>query len=163
MDLKKDHRTEDNIFILNTLYESRVTKGNAKMYLAFVDFSKFFDTINRDVLFYKLLKYGVSGPVYKVIKSIYSTTKYRVRIDGHLSPNFLATSGVKQGCPMSPILSNIFQNDLHEIFDNGCDPVKAGDICIIAYRGQTYYWCPIRKMAFNSAWISCTLTAKSGV
>ena len=129
MDLK-DHRTEDNIFILNTLYESRVTKGNAKMYLAFVDFSKFFDTINRDVLFYKLLKYGVSGPVYKVIKSMYSNTKYRVRIDGHLSPNFLATSGVKQGCPMSPILSNIFQNDLHEIFDNGCDPVKAGDICI---------------------------------
>ena len=85
---KKDHRTEDNIFILNTLYESRVTKGNAKMYLAFVDFSKFFDTINRDVSFYKLLKYGVSGPVYKVIKSMYSTTEYRVRIDGHLSPNF---------------------------------------------------------------------------
>ena len=28
---KKDHRTEDNIFILNTLYESRVTKGNAKI------------------------------------------------------------------------------------------------------------------------------------
>ena len=127
---KKDHQTENNIFILNTLYKSCVTKGNAKMYLAFVDFSKFFDTINRDVLFYKLLKYGVSGPVYKVIKSMYSTRKYRVRIDGHLSPNFLATSGVKQGCPMSPILSNIFQNDLHEIFDNGCDPVKAWDICI---------------------------------
>ena len=54
---KNDHRTEDNIFILNTLYESRVTKGNAKTYLAFVDLSKFFDTINRDVLFYKLLKY----------------------------------------------------------------------------------------------------------
>ena len=61
---------------------------------------------------------------------MYSTTKYRVRIDGHLSPNFLATCGLKQGCPMSPILSNIFQNDLHEIFDNGCDPMKAGDICI---------------------------------
>ena len=62
---KKDHRTEDNIFILNTLYESHITKGNAKMYLAFVDFSKFFDIINMDLLFYKLLQYGVSGPVYK--------------------------------------------------------------------------------------------------
>ena len=35
---------------------------------------------------------------------------------------------------------------------------------LIAYRGQmTYYLCPTRKMAFNSAWISCILTAKSGV
>ena len=33
------------------------------MYLAFIDFSKFFDTINREMLYYKLLKYGISGPV----------------------------------------------------------------------------------------------------
>ena len=65
------------------------------------------------------------------ICGLYSNTKYRVRIDGHLSTNFLVASGVKQGCLMSPILSNIYiQNDLHEIFDNGCDPVKAGDIFI---------------------------------
>ena len=37
------------------------------------------------------------------------------------------TYGVKQGCSMSPILSNIFQNDLHDIFQ-GSDPIKMGDI-----------------------------------
>ena len=99
------------------------------MYLAFVDLSKFFYPINRDILFYELLKYGVSAPVYKVIKSMYSTTKYRVRIDGHFSSNVFG-HGVKQVCPMSPILSNVFQNDLHGIFDNGCDPVEAWFICI---------------------------------
>ena len=66
--IKKDHRTEDNIFISNTLYESRVTKDNAKMYLVFVDLSNFYDTINRHVLFYGLFKYGVPGLVYKVIE-----------------------------------------------------------------------------------------------
>ena len=45
------------------------------------------------------------------------------------SRRFLAMSRVKQGPPMSPILSNSFDNDLHEIIDNTCDPLKAGDIC----------------------------------
>ena len=32
---------------------------------------------------------------------------------------------VKQGCSMIPILSNLFQNDIHDIFnDTDCDPVK---------------------------------------
>ena len=77
---KKDHQTEDNIFILNTLYEPRVTMSNDKIYLVFVDFSKFFDTINKDVFIYNLLKYGVSGPVYKVIKSMYSTKKSELMV-----------------------------------------------------------------------------------
>ena len=128
MELKEVNRTVDNIFVLNTLYEPSITKGNAKMYLAFVDFAEFFDTMNRDLLFCKC--YGVSGPVYKVIKSMYSNREYRVRIESHPSPNFLAPCGVKQGCQVSPISSNMFQNDHHEIFDNGQNPVKAGDICV---------------------------------
>ena len=35
----------------------------------------------------------------------------------------MSATGVKQGCTLSPTLSNIFQNDLHEIFHTKCDPV----------------------------------------
>ena len=44
--------------------------------------------------------------------------------------SFRGTSGVKQGCSMSPILSNIYQNDLHSIFTHGCDPVQLGETSI---------------------------------
>ena len=125
---KKDHRTEDNLFILNTIHENYVARGKGNIYLAFIDFSNFFDTINREMLYYKLLKYGISGPVYNVIKSMYSATRYRVKIGDSISPSLLATSGVKQGCPLSPLLSNIYQDDLHKIFDSSCDPVKIGDV-----------------------------------
>ena len=119
---KADHRTEDNLFILNTIYEKYVNMENKTVYTAFVDFSKFFDKINRTFLLYKLLRYNISGKVYNIIKSMYSNTAYQILINGNLSPKLSASLGVKQGCCMSPILSNIFQNDLHDIFDDS-DPI----------------------------------------
>ena len=109
------------------MYESHISRGKGNIYLAFIDFTKFFDTINREMLYCKLLKCGICGPIYYIIKSMYSATSYRVKIGDHISPSFFAASGVKQGCPMRPILSNIYQNDLHEIFGENCDPVHIGD------------------------------------
>ena len=124
---KKDHRIEDNLYILNSVYESHVSRGKGNIYLAFVDFTKFFNTTNREILYKKLLKYGICGPIYHKIKSMYSATSYRVKIGDHISPSFLAAFCVKQGCPMSPVLSNTYQNDLHEIFGENYDPVHIGD------------------------------------
>ena len=123
---KKDHRTEDNLFLLKTIHDKYVKRQNKKIYVAFVDFSKFFDKINRHVMLYKLLKYGITGNIYRLIKSIYSNTAYCIKIGDRVSPIFSASNGLKQGCCLSPILSNIFQNDLHNIFDNKCDPVSVG-------------------------------------
>ena len=101
-----------------------------KVYLAFIDFSHFFDKINRHMMLYKLLKYGITGNVYHIIKSIYSRTQYSIQIGSEYSPKFLGDNGLKQGCCLSPTLSNIFQNDLHEIFDENCDPLSIGAIAI---------------------------------
>ena len=95
--------------------------------MAFVDFSKFFDKINRKFLSYKLLRYNITGNVYNIIKSMYSNTSFQILVNGNLSPKLSASLGVKQGCCMSPILSNIFQNDLHDIFTN-CDPIVLENI-----------------------------------
>ena len=103
---------------------------NQNLYIAFVDFSKFFDSIIRDMLLYKLLRYGITGPIYDIVKSMYRNTRYQVRIGEQVSPKFCANSGVKQGCCMSPVLSNIFQNDLHDSFSEGCDPVLIGDTSV---------------------------------
>ena len=68
--------------------------------------------------------------MYNIIKNMYFATSYRVKIGDHISPSFLATSSVRQGCPMSPLLSNIYQNDLHTIFNVDCDPVKMESVHI---------------------------------
>ena len=53
-----------------------VQKKGKRLYVAFIDFSKFFDVINRDILKYKLLKYGITGKFYEVIKSYYAMARY---------------------------------------------------------------------------------------
>ena len=39
-----------------------------------------------------------------------------------------SNSSVKQGCNLSPILANIYQNDLHNMFNGTCEPVCIKDI-----------------------------------
>ena len=77
---KADHRTDNILFILNTLFNSYVVNKNHNVYIAFVDFSKFFDTINRDMLLYKLLRYGITRPIYDIIKSMYRNIRYVLEI-----------------------------------------------------------------------------------
>ena len=128
---KKDHRTEDNIFVLKTIYNNYVKEKSKDVYIAFIDFSKFFDKINREMMLYKLIKYGINGPIYSMIKSVYSKTGYQVRIGDDISPMFYGNNGLKQGCCMSPTLSSIYQNDLHDNFrTDDCAPILLGNLRI---------------------------------
>ena len=128
---KKDHRTEDNLFVLNTIHNKYVKGMNKDIYVAFIDFSKFFDKINRDMMMYKLLKYGINGSLYSIIKSLYSCTGYQVQIGDDLSPIFYGNNGLKQGCCLSPTLSSIYQNDMHDHFrSEECDPIQLGSLSL---------------------------------
>ncbi len=98
----------------------RTTK---KVYLAFIDFQKMFDTINRRYLSYKFLKNNVTGNFYYFLKSLYEKCEYCVKSDSGLTQAFQSSCGVKQGRNLSPTLANIFQNDLH-IFHGTCFPVE---------------------------------------
>ena len=76
---REGRRTEDNIMIIKTLFESYVKKKKQKLFMAFVDFRKFFDTINRKNLLYKMLKCGITGKLYNLIKSAYDKNRYSIK------------------------------------------------------------------------------------
>ena len=119
----KKHRTEDNMFVLKTIFHIYVVNRKQKVYMAFVDFQKFFDTINRKCLLYKMLQLNITGQFYNIIKSMYSQCEYCVKTEEGLSDSFISDNGLKQGCNLSPVLANLYQNDLHDIFYESCDPV----------------------------------------
>ena len=76
-----------------------------------------------------MLRLGISGNFYHIIKSMYSISNFAVKLPIGILPPFLSNTGLKQGCNLSPTLANLFQNDLHDIFDDSCSPVNLGNIC----------------------------------
>ena len=98
---------EDHVFVLNS-----IIKNNAQVFSAFIDLKKCFDYIDRDMLLYKLILHRIDGKVYNSIKNIYAHTSSCVRINNSHTDWFDCTTGVKQGCNLSPTLFAIFANDL---------------------------------------------------
>ena len=92
-----------------------INQGN-KLYCAFVDFTKAFDYVVRDNLWYKLIKYGLRGRVLNIIMSIYSSVKSRVKHNNHLGNEFYCGLGVRQGECLSPLLFSLFLNDIEDHF-----------------------------------------------
>ena len=52
------------------------------------------------------------------MKTLYLSSKAYVRVDGQLSEPISIKKGVRQGCPLSPILFNLFLNDIFNKWEN---------------------------------------------
>ena len=103
------------MFVLRTLLEKASNANsniNNNLSLAFVDLAKAFDKVPHDLLWEKLSKMGCRPKFVKVIQSLYKNTYVNVSINGHLSEQVYIKSGVKQGCPLSPLLFTLFLSDL---------------------------------------------------
>ena len=86
-------------------------KGN-KVFACFIDLRKAYDSIHHEALFYKLNKNGINGSFLTLIKDLYAKTKCAVKINGKRTDFFNYSKGVRQGCPLSPLLFNIFINGI---------------------------------------------------
>ena len=92
--------------------------------LSFVDFRKAFDSVWHDGLLYKLLQIGVGGCFYKLIQNLYSNSSCALKIGTSQTKSFSYSRGVRQGCILSPLLFNLYVNDLPSAFQNTLsDPI----------------------------------------
>ena len=120
---RTDHRTTDSLFILKTLILKYVVQNKKKIYACFVDLRKAFDTVWHNGLLYKLMKNQIGRKFFNVIQSMYSSCESAIKFENKQSNYFKLDRGVKQGDSLSPTLFNCFINDLHETFNETCDPL----------------------------------------
>ena len=115
---KKHCRTSDHLLTLKAIVKKYVTLGKKKLFACFVDFKKAFDSVWHQGLFYKLENLGIKGNLLDLVKDIYKKTQCAVKIDGKITDFFEFTKGVRQGCPLSPLLFNLYINDIFDLIDN---------------------------------------------
>ena len=107
----KKRSTLDNLTTLTSNIETR-KKARKSTYCAFIVFQKAFDTVSRDILWHKLQDVGVKDKLFTAIRVLYDKVMCTVRINGFNNDWFEVKCGLKQGCPLSPVLFSFFINDL---------------------------------------------------
>ena len=112
------NRTSDHLLTLRTLIDKYVHCHGEKVYACFVDFRKAFDSVWHDGLLYKLLQIGVGECFYKLIKNLYSNSSCALKIGTNQTRSFSCSRGGRQGCILSPLLFNLYVNDLPSAFQN---------------------------------------------
>ena len=123
----KGKSTADHIFLLHTIIEKVVKKNKHKLYVVFIDFKKAYDTVNRGLLIKRLQILGINGIFMRNIMAMYSKTEYSIKLKGGYTRAINSNLGLKQGCPLSPMLFNLYIDDIKDIFDEKCEPITIHD------------------------------------
>ena len=121
-------QTSDHIFVLKSIIDLYKTKRK-HVFACFVDLKKAFDTVWRKGLLFKILCYGISPKFCKILQSMYSQLTACVKLGNKKTKSFVSTIGTRQGCPLSPMLFNLFLNDIPRLLsaDKLCKPIVLGD------------------------------------
>ena len=104
--------TVDNLFVLHGLIHHIINSGNI-LYCAFIDFSKDFDYVKRDNLWYKLIKLGLRDNILNTIRSMYSS---KIKYQNQISDSFECNLGVRHEKCLSLFLFSMFLNDIGDVF-----------------------------------------------
>jgi len=121
---RKGFRTTDNCFVLRALVERARAKG-AKLYICAVDLEKAFDSVDRPLLWAALQRAGIGGCMLGALQALYADVPVCVKTAEGLSSTFQSTIGVKQGCPLSPLLFGIFLDDFELHLQRTVSPALA--------------------------------------
>ena len=93
----------ENVRIIEDILSYTTTKHIPGL-LILIDFEKAFDTVEWNFLFKSLKSYNIGSEFISWVKLLYNNITSCTVNNGHLSPSFKLSRGVRQGCPLSAFL-----------------------------------------------------------
>ena len=104
---RANRSTIDMIFAARQLLE-KSREQHRSLYVAFIDLSKAFNSVDRNLLWKVLEKAGCTKRFVNLVRCLHDGMTVRIRIGNDLSEPFEVSRGVKQGCVLAPVLFNIY-------------------------------------------------------
>ena len=72
-----------------------------------IDAEKAFNKIQHPFMIKTLQKMGIEGTYLNIVKAIYNKPTANIILNGEKLKAFTQRSGIRRGCPLSPLLFNI--------------------------------------------------------
>ena len=91
---------------INVIHHINNLKDKSHMIIS-IDSEKAFDKIQHPFMIKTLQKAGTEGTYFNIIKTIYDKSTVNITLNGKKLKAFPLKSGIRQGCPLSPLLCNI--------------------------------------------------------
>ena len=123
--------TELNLLRLRQrVYDIKKVKTKYTKYLLFIDLKNAYDKVDHKRLFLKLSQMGISEELIGSIKLLYSKAKLKISYN---SECINVNNGVLQGSLISPMLFDLYINDLINELDKNSFEVLAyaDDLCVL--------------------------------
>lgn len=103
--------TREALFSVQVLIQ-RCRDTNCDVYACFVDFEKAFDKVKHDKMIDILKKTEIDESDIRIIENLYWGQKAAVRVEDRLTDEINIRRGVRQGCVLSPLLFNVYSEEL---------------------------------------------------
>jgi len=100
---RSERSCADQIATLRIILEQS-QEFKSSLYVTFIDFEKAFDSLDREVLWQLMRHYGIPEKFISIIQNTYNGMQCKVIHEGQLTESFSVTTGVRQGCLLSPFL-----------------------------------------------------------
>ena len=126
---RKGRSTRDNLLVLGQLAEQAKDKRE-KLYVAFIDFRKAFDTVWREGLWNELRRRGLGERTVGMIKELYRDHRRKVMTAWGDTEWIACERGVKQGCVLSPLLFALYIGELEARLLEGGEGPRCGEMQI---------------------------------
>ena len=105
---RPNRSTIDMIFVIRRLQEL-ARKKRIPLYVCFIDLTKGYDFVDRTLLWTVLARFSVPQIMISAIHQFHDGMQACVRLDDRVCSRWFAVKqGLRQGCVLAPLLSNIF-------------------------------------------------------
>ena len=129
---RRGHSTIQAVIEIIDNLRLEIDQGNSVLG-TYLDLSKAFDTVNHDILLFKMGRYGIRGHVQQWFKNYLANRELVTCVNSTYSSPEIMTNGVPQGSVLGPILFLIYVNDIHRCVEDASMRLFADDTNVFIF------------------------------